>query len=834
MKKLFVALFALIALAAAAVAAVVAFLRRFLPEIEGRVELDGIHGPVEIVRDRWGVPHIYAESEEDLFFAQGYVHAQDRMWQMELQRRAGAGRLAEILGEPAVEIDRAFRTLGTNRAAEDEAAGMSGETRRTLQAYSAGVNAYMRLRRGSLSLEFRLLGFEPQPWRPVDSFYWAKVLSTNLSGNWTSEVLRARLTRQVGADLATDLEPLYPASNPVSVPGNGGAAGQPNGWRSDALRDALRLVEQILGGPATMPPAAAREPLVGVIPLNPAASNQWVVDGGHSATGQPLLANDTHMAVAMPALWYQAHLSGGRYQAAGVSLPGIPGIVVGHNKNIAWGMTTGWQDAQDLYVEKPNPANAREFEFRGAWEKAEVVREVILVKGRSAPLVEEVMITRHGPIVSKLVGEEKPLALRWTAHDVTDPVRAFLAINRAQSWDEFRTVLGDWVTPPHNFVYADTAGNIGLVQAGAVPVRKGDGMAPAPGWTGEYEWERFLTVDEIPQVFNPEQGWIAVANNVVVGADYPYFLSSDLEDSVRAARIAELLQTKDTFTAAEFTRYQRDVSSAHARRFVKHLLQIQPTNSREAAVLDLLRAWDYQISPDSIAASIYHVCQLNALRTIFARHLGDHTDAYIGVDITGLGDFSLYQGRTSVRLLDMLDNPRDTVWLRDPASGIPEAKTEALHRALRITLQQMIAELGPDMDTWTWGRLHKVEFAHIAGAVKPLNLLFNRGPYPMGGDNDTLLRATTRPEFPFKPVGAIDTLRFVADVSDWDRSQIMVAGGQSGHVASKHYDDLIPLWRDGLTIAMPFSRAAVERNTSARQTLHPKQRGARTNGTDPM
>ncbi|MCB0203473.1 MAG: penicillin acylase family protein [Anaerolineae bacterium] len=834
MKKLLVALVALIALVAAAVTTVVAFLRGFLPETEGRVELNGIHGPVEIVRDHWGVPHIYATSEEDLFFAQGYVHAQDRMWQMELQRRAGAGRLAEILGEPALEIDRTFRTLGLNRAAEDEAAALSGESLAVLQAYSAGVNAYMRLRRGSLGIEFRLLGFEPQPWRPVDSFYWAKVLATNLSGNMTSEVLRARLARQVGADLAADLEPSYPASNPVTVPGDGSPP-QPNGWRSDALRDALRLVEQMLGGPATPPPAAARSPLSGVIPLNPSASNQWVVDGAHSATGRPLLANDTHMMVAMPALWYQAHLSGGRYQVAGVSMPGVPGVVIGHNDHIAWGMTTGWQDSQDLYVEKVNPANPREFEFRGKWEKAEVVREVILVKGRSAPLVEEVLITRHGPIVSKLGDEKQPLALRWTAHDVTDPVSAFLGVNRAKDWNDFRAALDKWVTPPHNFVYADTAGNIGFLQAGRVPVRgKGHGMAPAPGWTGEYEWERFLTVDEIPQVFNPEQGWIAVANNVVVAHDYPYFLSADLEDSVRATRIAELLQSQDTFSAAEFARFQRDTASAHARRFVQHLLKIQPTNTREAAVLDLLRAWDCKIDADSVAASIYHVCQLNALHTIFDRHLGEQADGYIGIDITGLGDFSLYQGRTTVRLLEMLDNPRDTTWLRDPMTGIPETKTEVLHRALRITLKQMIATYGADMTKWTWGRLHRVEFAHIAGAVKPLNLLFNRGPYPMGGDNETLLRATTRPEFPFKPAGAIDAMRFVADVSDWDRSQIMVAGGQSGHVASKHYDDLIPLWRDGLTVPMPFSRAAVERSAGARLTLYPKQRGMRTNGADPM
>lgn len=824
MKKLLVALFALLALTAATVAAAVAFLRRFLPQTEGSVRLDGVAGRVEIVRDRWGVPHIYAGSEEDLFFAMGYVHAQDRMWQMELQRRAGAGRLAEVLGEAALPIDRAFRTLGLNRAAEAEAASLSGETRQVLQSYAAGVNAYMRRQRGSLGVEFRLLGFEPQPWRPVDSLYWAKVLAANLSGNWTSEVLRSRLARQVGAERAADLEPAYPASNPVSAHSQPGQPGQPNGWRSDALRDALKLVEQMLGGPVAAP--ASRTPLAGVIPLTPGASNQWVVNGAHSATGQPLLANDTHMMVAMPALWYQVHLSGGRYQVTGVSLPGIPGVVIGHNDHCAWGMTTGWQDSQDLYVEKVNPANPHEFEFQGRWEKAQVVREVILVKGRSGPVVEEVLVTRHGPIVSQLVGETQPLALRWTAHDVSDPIGDFLALNRAGNWEEFRGALAGWATPPHNFVYADRAGNIGFVQAGWTPVRaRGHGMAPVPGWTGDYEWQRFLTIDEVPQAFNPEQGWIAIANNLVVDAGYPHFLSADLEDPVRATRIAELLQSGERFSVNEFSRWQRDTVSAHARRFVKHLLKIQPTNSREAAVMELLRAWDGAIEADSVAASIYHLCQLNTLRQLFARHLGDHADGYIGVDITGLGDFSTYIGRSSVRLLEMLDNPRDTDWLRDPETGIPEPKSELLHRALRITLHQLKTHYGGDMDAWTWGRLHRVEFAHIAGAVKPLNLLFNRGPYPLGGDNDTLLRATTRPEFPFKTVGTIDALRFVADVGNWDRSQIMVAGGQSGHVASKHYDDLIPLWREGLTIPMLFSREAVNRNAQAHLTLKPKGRG---------
>lgn len=826
MKKILLVLLTLFAMAAAAMAGLRAFLRRFLPQTEGNLRLPGLHGPVEVLRDRWGTPHIYAEDEDDLFFAQGYVHAQDRLWQMELQRRMGAGRLSEVLGEVTLPVDRFTRTLGLNRAAEEELASLPAETQRTLEAYAAGVNAYIRQRPGRWSLEFTLLRFQPQPWRPVDSLYWAKFMALLLSGNWASETLRTRLALKLGAELAADLEPVYPADNPTLVGDASRPTGAPppNGWRSPALLEALKLVEGLLrSGPPPQAMPAAPAAAGSVIRLNPGASNQWVVSGARTATGKPLLANDTHMAVAMPAIWYQVHLEGGRYHVAGVSLPGAPGVLVGHNQRCAWGLTTAWQDAQDLFIERINPANPAQYQFQGQWRPIQTVQEVIAVKGRAKPEVVEVRLTHHGPLVNELMGESAPLALRWVALDQTDMLGAVLGYGRAGNWQEFRAALASWAAPAHNFVYADVDGHIAYFQAGWMPVRaKGYGLAPAPGWSGEYEWQRFLTLDELPQALDPESGWLGAANNLVVDASYPHFLSADLENPSRATRLVELLTARDTVSAADFAAMQRDTFSAQAQRFVRLLLPIQPTNTREARVLEILRDWNCHIDADSVAATLYETIRLCALHEAFDRHLGELADAYVGVEPSPLGDISVFHDRSLVRLLEMLEEKKgSSVWLRDPETGIPQHKSELLHRALRIALRQLKAHLGPDMDTWTWGRLNQIHFAHPVGSVKPLHLLFNRGPYPMGGDRDTLLRASAKPAFPFPPVAVVDALRFIADLSDWDRCQIIVPGGQSGHVASPHYADQIPLWRAGLMLTLPFSRPAVERMARERLVLSP-------------
>lgn len=825
----------IIALLVIVVGGLAFFLRRPLPQTRGTVRLPGLKGPVEVIRDRWGVPHIYADSSEDLFFAQGYAHAQDRLWQIEFQRRVGSGRLSEVLGEVTLEVDRFFRIVGLNRAAEAEAESLDDETRRALEAYSAGVNAYMNSRQGRLSVEFSLLRFEPEPWRPVDSLYWAKVMAWNLSCNWASELLRARLAAKLGADRAVDLEPPYPADNPTIVPGAGlpeGVEPPPGAWSSEALRDALRLVENLFrANPAAAErsieaherPASSPPGLAGAS----GSSNQWVVAGSRSATGRPLLANDTHLLLQMPAGWYQIHLSGGGYNVTGVSLPGLPGVVIGHNEHCAWGMTTAFQDVQDLYVEKLNPENPHQYEYESEWVDAEVVREEIRVKGQDEPVVQEVVISRHGPIISGLVGEETPLALRWAALEPSPLVRSALRYDRAHNWEEFRAALGDWATPAHNFVYADVEGNIGFLQAGWVPVRaRGYGMAPVPGWTGEYEWQGYLSLDDLPQAYNPESGWLATANNVVVDAGYPHFLSADLENPCRARRVVDLITSKTGLTADDFARFQRDTYSAQAERFATHLLTLEPRGDQERRALAYLKNWDHRIGPNSVAASIYHVCRLRALHLFFDGHLGELADSYVGLNVlTPLPGASPYHGRSIVRLLDLLDdsaNDRGDFWLRDPADGNRRSWQALLRRALREALDLLEQELGRDMARWTWGRLNKAYFAHPVGAIKPLNLLFNRGPYPLGGDHDTLLRASGVPRFPFEPVMVGDALRFIADLSDWEQCRIVIPGGQSGHVASRHYADLIPLWRQGRFQPMPFQRAAVERHARQRLMLVPE------------
>jgi penicillin amidase len=487
-------------------------------------------------------------------------------------------------------------------------------------------------------------------------------------------------------------------------------------------------------------------------------------------------------------------------------------------------MTTAWQDVQDLYVEKLHPEKAHLYEYQGQWLEAQVIREEIRVKGQDAPLMQTVVITRHGPIISPVVGEETPLALRWVALEPNKLLSSIPRYNRARNWQEFRAALGDWSAPPHNFVYADTEGNIGYLQAGWVPIRaKGYGLAPMAGWTGEHEWQGYLSLDDLPQAYNPDEGWLVTANQLVVDEAYAHYLSSDLENPSRACRVVDLITSKTGLTAEDFAQFQLDSYSAQAERFAGHLLAVEPQSEGERRALDYLERWDGRMEPDSVAASLYQVTRLRTLHLVFDGHLGELANSYVGLnDVTPLGGSSPYHGRSIVRLLNLLDGQGDDYWLRDPASGQPRSRQAVLRQALGEALEMLAAEFGAEMDRWTWGRLNRVHFAHPMGSVKPLHLLFNRGPYPAGGDADTLLRASGEPRFPFEPAVSGDAMRFLADPSDWEQCRIIVPGGQSGHVASRHYADLIPLWREGRFQSMPFGREQVERQAAGRLVLVPE------------
>ena len=521
LKPLALALGGLLLVALLAAGGGYLWLRRSLPQTTGELRAPGLAAPVRVVRDRDGVPHITAESEADALFALGFVHAQDRLWQMEFQRRIGQGRLSELFGPATLSTDRFLRTLGVYRAAQSAFEALAPDTRALLEAYAAGVNASIEASAGSLPVEFVILGAEPEPWRPEDSLVWAKMMAWDLGGNWSEELLRASLEAQFGPEAAAELMPPSAADDPLILPDGGlGAA-------AAAPRDLAAQRDE--GAPAAAAPGEARvyaELLAIGRELQAlgfggehVGSNNWVVAGSRTASGKPLLANDPHLGARIPSIWYLAHISGGSIDAVGATLPGLPGIVIGHNAHIAWGVTNTNPDVQDLFIERINQRN--EVLYRGQWEPMTIIPERIRVKGED-DVELFVRVTRHGPLISDLIdGTGQPLAFRWTALDPEDgTLEAFLKVNRARNWDEFTAALRGYQAPMQNFVYADVEGNIGYYAPGALPVRaRGDGTAPVEGWSGDYDWVGYAPFEALPHDYNPERGYIVTANNQVVPED---------------------------------------------------------------------------------------------------------------------------------------------------------------------------------------------------------------------------------------------------------------------------------------------------------------------------
>ncbi|MBC8448150.1 MAG: penicillin acylase family protein [Chloroflexi bacterium] len=811
------------------VAAIVVLLRRPLPKTKGTLRVNGLKESVEIIRDRWGVPHITASNLEDLFFAQGYTHAQDRLWQMELQRRYPSGRLAEIFGEVALEADRFMRTIGLRRAAEAGIANLYDEERRVLEAYAHGVNAFIE-EHCRLPVEFTLLRFRPEPWTPADTVACFMLMAWDLSANWKVELLRARLAAKLGTERAATLEPPVHPDAPAIVHGSGTRGASPavaaaQSRQPEALQAAYRQCLEYLSAashsPSLLPPSLS--PVQG---LNSGGSNNWVVDGRRSANGAPLLANDVHLSVSIPSVWYECHLKGAGFHVAGVSFPGIPSVVIGHNEHVAWGLTTAWQDVQDLYIERFNPDNPRQVEFRGQWEQAQVVREEIRVKGRSEPVVEEMLVTRHGPIISKLVGEEQPLALRWTALEPQHMVCCALNTNRARNWQEFTVALREWSCPPHNFVYADVEGNIGYVQAGWVPRRaRGFGLVPVPGWTGEYEWNGYLPFEELPQAFNPPQGWLASANHKTMDESYPHFIGADWEHSLRAQRIVELLQSRKRHSIADFLAMQLDDLSPVARQVQSVLAAVEPEDDLARRAVAHIREWDCRMKAHSVAASVYEVWLYCFLHRVFDEPLGELADAIVGAGILPLSQISGFGKQTALLLLHLLTDDPPSPWLVAAAPQAADPRQHLLREALDEAIRLLRQELGEGLEGWAWGRLHRLAYNHPLGSVRPLRRLFNRGPFPMHGNQDTLLRAVVVPRFPFGPVTTCDSMRMVCDAGDWRRAVIVTTSGQSGHPASRHYADQIPLYLQGTCRPMLWERADIEQEAVARLMLVPLGHG---------
>jgi penicillin G amidase len=802
---------ALTATAAAAAALLGAgaywILRRPLARTRGSLSLPGLVADVEVLRDRWGVPHLYAGTASDLMLAQGFVHAQDRLWQMEFQRRLVAGRLSEVLGADALPVDRWMRTLTMRRVAEQEVDLLEGETRALLEAYAAGVNA--RIDQGRLPLEFTLLRYRPEPWAVADTLSWIKMMSWSLSVNWEAEILRARLIERLGPERAAELEPDYAPGLPIILePGVDYALAAAQGQEALARAEAAR-------------------PFSGPRPADGLGSNNWVVAASRTAGGAPLLANDMHLQMGLPCIWYENHLVADGWNVTGVTFPGIPGVVAGHNGGVAWGFTNGFPDVQDLYIERLRRVDGGpqgtgvQYEFRGEWHDAQVHREEITVKG-GGTVVEEVVVTCHGPIISSLAPElaaGQALALRWTSLEPDTMICGLVDMARARNCLEFREALRHWTAPVQNMVYADTEGNIAYSFPGKVPIRaRGDGRVPVPGWAGEHEWTGYVPFEELPHLYNPPQGYVATANNRVAGEDYPHELGVDHCAGYRAQRIVEWLQANERVDLPYLQRMQFDQVSAHARAVARHLVALQADDPEVEAALASLRGWEGELAAGSAPAAVYEVLVRKLFGLLLSGKLGDLAAHYAGKGPTPVLAESSILGHRAWEWLERVLAEPDSPWF-DLGAG--ETRDDVLRLALRETVAFLQAELGPRAEDWAWGKLHTLTYRHLLGRVKPLDRLFSRGPYPLGGDSHTLW-ATGSSEYDLNNDSVVGPpFRFLADLGDLDHCRGLLAPGQSGQPGSPHYDDQIQAWFEGGYHPMLYAQEEVERGAQARLVLRP-------------
>jgi penicillin amidase len=765
--------------------------RRTLPQVNGRINVEGLSEPVEVIRDKWGIPHIDAKNPPDLFFAQGFVHAQDRLWQMELNRRTAQGRLSEIFGEIALDTDRTARTFGFNRLAQQDWELFDDFSRSAIIAYTRGVNAFLDLNKSKLPVEFTLISHQLDPWHELDSVAFTRVMMWQLSHAWYNEIVRAQIIEATSPELAAELEIQYPVHNPVCLPA---------GIEFNLLDSENRLIKG--SGPF----------------INRGmGSNAWAVNGVKSFTGKPILCNDMHLQISLPGLWYQAHLATEIFQVTGVTLPGIPGVLVGHSDHIAWGMTLAFTDCEDLFIERFNPDSPNEYLTENGWEEAEIITENIEVKGKTKPHLEEVIITRHGPVVSDVIGyTQERVSVKSMALQPSLAFQGWMFLNQATNWDEFIDAMQFIDAPQLNVTYADTSGNIGYWITGKVPIRKnGKGQIPAPGWNGEYEWIGVVPFEHMPHSFNPESGYVLNCNNSIIPDDYPYYLGNEWMNGYRARRISDLLTGKEKFSPDDFRKIHIDFTCLPAMELVPHLHELTCEDPDLQKALEILINWDGKLDTESIGGTLYEVFRYTLVRNIFEPTLGED----LCNKVMGQGFHPLllssneFFGHDTVTMLRLLDNP-DSWWIRN-AGG----KQELLKKSFKQAVQWLKNELGSDLSTWHWGKIHKVNFSHALGLQKPLDKVFNCGPFPIGGDTDTPCQTAMLPNDPYDNNAWAPSFRQIVDLSDLSKSVGMVPPGQSGQLGSDHYSDLIESWIDGEYFPVLWTKEQIEKASKARLIL---------------
>ena len=791
------------------------------PQIDGEIVLAGLDAPVEVYRDRMGIPHIYAATQHDLFFAQGYVHAQDRFWQMDVSRHIGSGRLSEMFGAGQLDNDLFLRTLGWARIAQQELEMLSNEDVAVLQAYSDGVNTYLSEHTAEeLSLEYSILGlltpgYKPGAWQPLHSITWGKAMAWDLGkSRLNSEIQRAILLKALTPEQLAELYPPYPETNPYIVNDlTSGAARRASAVQTAQIPDVSALLTSISGKQMDL------DSLLGPGGEN-IGSNNWVISGALTATGKPLLANDMHLDQQIPSIWYEVSLhcqpvsENCPLEEIGFSFAGVPGIVVGHNQRIAWGFTNVGPDVIDLYIEKINPENPDQYEVNGEWVDMTLVEESIQIAGQDEPEKLTVRYTRNGPIVSDTYGplkqqraDEEPnftqkagidlpetyaISMRWTALEPNQVFKAIFGMNRARNWEEFRAAASNFAVPAQNMVYADVDGNIGYQTPGWIPMRPDgqDGSLPVPGWTDEFQWQGYIPFDELPRAFNPEAGFIATANNAIVGPDYPYLITTDFDRGYRARRITDLIvEAPGPISVDYLKQVHGDNKDLCAAFLVPALLEINFDDNHLAETRSLLTGWDYQNNMNSAPAALYNSFFNHLLARVFRDDLPEEY-------------WPNGNARWALVIRNLLAQP-DSSWWDDKSTGdAVERRDEIMQLAFADAVSELEKRFGGDTAKWNWGDMHTLTLTNStlgASGVPPIEALFNRGPFRTSGGS-LIVNATgwdsAKPAPEAYTVASYPSERVIYDFSDFNNSIAIHTSGQSGHAYHPHYVDMTPLWAE--------------------------------------
>lgn len=779
------------------------------PEIDGRLKIAGLHASVDIVRDAEGIPHIYAQSPADAYFSLGFVHAQDRLWQLELNRRIASGRMAEILGPDAVNTDRFLRSIGVRRNAEAILANLAPDTRAALDAYAQGINAYLANRTEPLPPEFLITGAPaPAPWQPADSIGWQTMMAWDLGANWSQELMRMGLAQRLSLEQINAVLPPYPGDPVLKT------------------QDYTKLYRKLAG---TTQQLTAVEKIAPPSHVEGMGSNNWVLSGALSETGKPLLANDPHLGLSVPSLWYFAHMSAPGLNVIGATLPGIPSVVLGHNDRIAWGFTDTGPDVQDLYIERINPANPKQYQTPDGWADFKLRTEVIKVKGKPDVTID-VRETRHGPVITGALpiidkapidARKYVIAFAWTALRPDDlTVQAGVRVNQAKDWQQFVDGLKYFGSPQQNIVYADIDGNIGFIAPGRVPIRKPEndlkGLAPAPGWDSSYDWAGFIPFDALPRQYNPVSQRVVTANQKIVGPDYAHFLTSEWTLPYRADRIAALLDAKPKHSMSSFAQIQKDDVSLAAQELLPLLRQTVPRSDRARTALAVLSRWDGTMAADRSEPLIFNAWVREASRRIFADELGDAL----------MKDY-WKQRNVHLPMVNVLKNTDGQgKWCENvtqPANAKPQSCADVLSASLDAALDDLTRRYGAAMSEWRWGEAHAAHSEHRPfGKVAPLARLFDiRVPTPGDAFTVNVGRNNLRDEAePFANRHAA-SLRALYDLSDLENSLFIHSTGQSGNVFSPLYRNYVQRWSEVAYLPMKTDRLAVEKNKLGILTLSP-------------